>query len=80
MLFTSFSLLANIRPEGGLVNDSKGRILGFLPHRPLVREREQRLAASGEFSRFQQEQIQSWVEGQAPGFPFPVVRLQNGVQ
>lgn len=73
-------LLANIGPGAGLVNGSQGRIVGFSPHPSLMKARAQRLAESGEFSRFEEHQIASWVQGQPSGFPLPVVRFENGVQ
>ncbi len=73
-------LLANIDAAAGLVNGSQSRIVGFSPHPPLMKAREQRLAESGEFSRFEEHQIASWAQGQAAGFPLPVVRFENGVQ
>jgi ATP-dependent DNA helicase PIF1 len=73
-------LLANIDAEAGLVNGSQGRIVGYSPHAPLIKARERRLAESGEFSRFEEHQIASWIQQQTSAFPLPIVRFENNVQ
>lgn len=73
-------LLANIDPDLGLVNGSQGRIVGFSPHGPLMTARQRRLAESGNFSRFEEHEIASWVQKQPRDFPLPVVRFENNVQ
>lgn len=73
-------LLANIDPDLGLVNGSQGRIVGYSPHVPLMAARQRRLADSGNFSRFEEHQIASWIQQQARDFPLPVVRFENNVQ
>lgn len=73
-------LLANIDAGAGLVNGSQGRIVGYSPHKPLMKQRERRLRESGEFSHLEEHEIVSWTQQQAAEFPLPIVRFENGVQ
>jgi ATP-dependent DNA helicase PIF1 len=73
-------LLANIDPGAGLVNGSQGRITGYVPHGSAMQARERQLAQSGEFSRFEEDEIVCWTGKQSTTFPLPVVQFENGVR
>jgi ATP-dependent DNA helicase PIF1 len=73
-------LLANIDVDAGLVNGSQGRVVGFSAGSLSMKAREQKLAQSGEFSRFEEHQITSWAQQQTTAFLLPVVRFENDVQ